>query len=390
MNNISSISDDMSEFTSDTEFINKIFENIDNNDIPAYDKKEFKKDCPDSSYIATVIPIKKNPQKEDEKTRIVVIGDLHGDLELTKKILDIAKIAKFKGNKPTWIGKKGTYVVQLGDQIDRCRPYKYKCDHPLATKNDEASDEIIIDIFTDLNKQAIKKGGMVISLNGNHELMNALGKINFVSYENLRKYDGSPEEQKQHRKDLYKPGGKYGKILACTRLSVVIIGDFLFVHGGIIPKFTKNLKIKNRKDLYKINYIVRKWLLGQIDSKNISNIINQTKDTMFWNRIMGHLPSDSNKNPEKIKKKIKKCIKYLDPVLRLFKVGNMIIGHTPQWLYNGGINSTCGKRVWRVDTGSSKAFNEFDDEYHETGIITDLRNAQALEILNNEEINILM
>ena len=80
----------MSDYT-DTDILNNILFNNDNNDIKIKDKdeKEFKKDCPNAPYIATIIPIKKNPQTEDEKTRIVVIGDLHGDLELTKKIKKI-------------------------------------------------------------------------------------------------------------------------------------------------------------------------------------------------------------------------------------------------------------------------------------------------------------
>ena len=84
------------------------------------------------------------------------------------------------------------------------------------------------------------------------------------------------------------------------------------------------------------------------------------------------------------------CNKYLDPVLKLFKVGHMIIGHTPQYFYNNSsINSTCSEKLWRVDIGMSHAFDKFDKHYNDTGIITDLRKVSVLEILNNSQINIL-
>ena len=63
----------------------------------------------------------------------------------------------------------------------------------------------------------------------------------------------------------------------------------------------------------------------------------------------------------------------------------MIIGHTPQYYHHGvGINKTCGSKLWRVDTGSSKAFDMFDKAYRETGKITEYRKSQVLEILNDK------
>jgi hypothetical protein len=68
----------------------------------------------------------------------------------------------------------------------------------------------------------------------------------------------------------------------------------------------------------------------------------------------------------------------------------MFIGHTPQsFSYSENINSTCDNSVWRVDNGSSKAFDKFDNEYNETGRVTKNRKAQVLEILNDTEFNIL-
>jgi len=367
--------------TENIEFLDEIFKDIDKTDFQKFDKKKFLTECKKYVYIPITFP----PQD-----RIIVIGDLHGSYDLTISALKIAKVID---NDKNWIGKN-TFIVQCGDQIDSCRPDKYKCDHPEATINDKPDDIKILHFFTSLNKKAMKSGGRVISLLGNHELMNVLGNINYVSYENLKalskkknykkheKYQLqdisiSPEKKyaydikidikeiesyitsgEDKRRELFEPGNKYGKFLACTRISVLVIGSFLFVHGGIIPDFTKKLNIKNKYDLYKLNYIIRKWLLGLIDNKMVARTLNKAKESMFWNRILGELPEKLNKNDPK-------CIEYLDPVLKIFKIKKMIIGHTPQYFHNNtGINSTCGERVWRVDVGYSHAFDGFDEEYN--------------------------
>lgn len=64
--------------------------------------------CQGFSELPSILP----PVK-----RIIVLGDLHGDWSMTIKSL---KIGKLIDNKNKWIGGD-TVVVQLGDQIDRCR-----------------------------------------------------------------------------------------------------------------------------------------------------------------------------------------------------------------------------------------------------------------------------
>ena len=50
--------------------------------------------------------------------RILVLGDIHGDFNMLIKLLRKGNVIN-KSNK--WIGKD-TVVVQVGDQIDSCRP----------------------------------------------------------------------------------------------------------------------------------------------------------------------------------------------------------------------------------------------------------------------------
>ncbi|CAH6421558.1 Calcineurin-like phosphoesterase [uncultured virus] len=343
------------------------------------DELDFKKDCPNYNYIPTILP------KVD---RIIVIGDIHGDYKFAISCLKVAKVIDDSLN---WIGGN-TVVVQVGDQIDRCRPKLLKCSDKRATKNDEGSDVIILKYFTNLDKQARKNGGAVYSLFGNHEIMNATGNLNYVSYEGINEFKNyvdpnNPDLKfvsgKEARIHAFAPGHEYGKYLACTRVSSLIIGSFLFVHAGFVPEFMNNLNIKNREDLIKINRQVRKWLLGLIDKKNVDKIVGSFNYSMFWDRILGNIPPNmNNKDP--------KCIKYLDKALEIYNVGYMIIGHTPQYFSNKlGINKTCGNKLWRIDIGGSQAFDYFDENLISEGKIVELRKTQILEILNDEEINIL-
>ena len=86
------------------------------------------------------------------------------------------------------------------------------------------------------------------------------------------------------------------------------------------------------------------------------------------------------------------CTKYLEPVLKLLKCKNMIVGHTPQSFQfsDHGINSTCISKnnngLHKVDVGSSKAFQEFDNNFSETSEIMESRDIQVLNIIDDKEI----
>lgn len=343
------------------------------------DLEEFNKNCPKYNYLPTILPAAK---------RIIVIGDLHGDYDLTIESLILAGVID---NNLNWVGND-TIVVQVGDQIDRCRPYDHKCDHELATVNDEASDIKIMKLMTELHNKALKEKGAVYSLLGNHELMNSLGNLNYVSYKGLKEFDNykDPDDLSKTftsgahaRAHAFAPGNEHAKFMACTRQSSLIIGSFLFVHAGIIPKFTEKLNIKNKKDLVKINKLVRKWLLGLINKDYVDQIVGSNKYSMFWDRILGGIPPNMNNNDSK-------CVKYLDPVLELLNINHMVIGHTPQsFSNNDNINATCNNKLWRVDNGSSMAFHNFDDQFKSSGKMDTLRKAQVLEILNDKDIKVL-
>jgi len=353
---------------------------------------DFELECPNYDKLPHVLP------KVDT---IIAIGDLHGDYKLA---IDCLIIGKVINENLEWIGGK-TIVVQIGDQFDRCRPTPGKlCKEENTTFDDENSDIKILMLFNDLHKKAKKVGGGVYSLLGNHEIMNVQGNLSYVSYKGLFDFKDeiddngikwiekiNPETGKKFengeeiRKYLFKRGNKYARILACTRLTALIIGSNLFVHAAILPKLAKEYNVQD------LNIIVRKWLLKTISSKEklkggigrIGDILINYELSPFWPRLLGNLKSDVPLDDIK-------CTDILGETLELYKCNNMIIGHTPQFFTNkSGISKTCihndNMGVWRIDTGSSKAFKEFGDLSEEP----EYREPQILKITNDTNIEII-
>jgi hypothetical protein len=341
-------------------------------------REEYPKLCNPYKYVPAILKA---------KPRIIVFGDIHGDYSLTLDLFTKAGLITFDNNKIIW-SAGDTYVVQVGDQIDRCRPLMgMPCTNPKTTYNDEASDIKIMELFNDLSLQADKVGGAVISLLGNHELLNALGQMFYVSHLGLKQFDNyvDPDSPNRIFKDgmearihAFQPGNNYARMMGCTRMACVIIGSNLFVHAGIIDALIKEIKLKGLDDLERINIKIRRWLLGLLDQNYVEHIIKFSENSMFWSRVLGKIPPGTSLNDTQ-------CMDNIKNVLNLFQIGSMIIGHTPQsfTMHNEGINSTCDQRIWRADNGSSAAFNNFDNTFKQTGVYASGRRTQYLEILDD-------
>lgn len=337
------------------------------------------------------------PAIMDPVDTIVAFGDIHGDYDLAVDMLESAKLVKYNKDDQDydWVGGN-TYVVQVGDQVDRCRPLPNgpKCMERGATENDEDSDVKILELFNRLDKQARKDGGMVISLLGNHELLNATGYMHYVSYEGLKGFENyidpnDPnkkfEDGMEARSHAFAPGNEYGKMLGCTRYPAVIVGSNIFVHAGIIDGLIRDLEIEGPRDMEEINAKLRLWLLGIVKEKKIEHIIDsQDRNSMFWTRVLGRIDPGVPLSSDV-------CQNNISQAMQVFNMSNgerfsMTIGHTPQsFMKSDDINSTCGGKVWRIDNGSSKAFDSFDSHYVNENTRTNSRRAQYLKIVNDSD-----
>lgn len=339
--------------------------------------------------------------------RIIVIGDIHGDLDLLLDSLIIGNLIQevqdsdndvielyYKNTKKKyfkWVGEK-TLVVQVGDQVDRCRPSDLPCNHKDATVDDEGSDLLILKFMTDLNQVAKKYGGAVYNLLGNHEIMNVRGLENdydYVSHEGLLQFTPKNEEvDKRWRKEGFKRGGIISNYLAKNRLTILILNNYLFAHAGLIDTIFQNKYFKHLEPndiIDKINKEVICWLkFPNYNTKRLNFILNNLESPL-WVRKLGNIPPNISMTDDKCSP--------LKEIIDRFKLKGMVIGHTPQIVHfindsnkkdNIVINGTCNNKLFRVDVAASKAFNKVisDSKDH-------LRKPQVLEILGNK-FNVLI
>ncbi len=198
--------------------------------------------------------------------RVVAVGDVHGAYDALVAILQKSKLVD---SNRQWIGGS-SILVQVGDIPDR-----------------GAKTRQCLDLLMELEKQAEQQKGRVIGLLGNHEVMNIMGDLRYVSpaeyqefatgeSEKLREQawqehqkfvaarknrlrlnsNGEPSREKwlaehppgffEHR-DAYGPQGQYGRWLR-KHDAAAQVGDVVFIHGGLSPKLNfRNLGDVNRR-----------------------------------------------------------------------------------------------------------------------------------------------
>jgi len=186
--------------------------------------------------------------------RLVIIGDIHGDIKRLKTILIDAKIIN---NNIEWIAEPpNTVVVQMGDQVDSLNRDNLIPDW-------EVIDDVEVIYFTNLlDKFAQSKGGRFISIIGNHEFMNVIGNYSYVSSKSMA-------NNETKRKELFKTGGKLSPILS-NRPIVLKIGELLFCHAGLTGNHIMILK-KYNKNISYINRIWRNFVLH-------NNVLKEDKE----------------------------------------------------------------------------------------------------------------
>lgn len=258
-----------------------------------------------------------------ERRRVIAIGDAHGDMQITLKALQVAGVIQLHGRRWVWCGGD-TWVVQMGDQLDRLPREDVEF-------TDEDSEIRIMKFFDYLDGQARKVGGRVLSLVGNHEWLQVNahrepGNLAYVSPKGLAHF-GGPEG----RIAAFRPGGPMAVYMAKHRYAVIKIGQFLFVHGGALPR------IVDKYTIPQINGLMRQYLLGKVPWDRSLYELFEANDSLLWSRAF------SGPRP---------CNDKLDLVLARWGCKAMIVGHTPQ---PNGITHACNARVWRTDVAMSAA-----------------------------------
>ena len=187
-----------------------------------------------------------NNWRVDDAERVVAISDIHGAYDAMVSTLQNVGVLD---RELAWAGGK-THLVIVGDILDR------------GPRSRDA-----MDLLMRLEGEAESAGGYVHVLIGNHESMNMIGDLRYVSKEEyaafadeetseqrrrwlrayIRRFPLPRNEQELEEKfeeafppgyfalrDAFSPDGKYGSWLLSKPIIVVINGT-AFVHGGLSP-----------------------------------------------------------------------------------------------------------------------------------------------------------
>jgi len=311
-----------------------------------------------------------------DSEKIIAMGDLHGDYDAFLALMSQAGLIDAKGH---WSGKRTTYV-QLGDVVDR----------------GPKSRDIILHLQR-LQKEASHAGGKVITLIGNHEAMNMTNDLRYVPPEEFKNYvthssEAAREQVFQANKskleaeyrqenpqitdaeikakfqEKYPLGyveqrlawastGEIGRWVL-SNPAVVIIGDSLFVHGGISIKYDVD-------SLAQLNDLVHAALSAAATDDNA--IINDQVGPLWYRGF-----AEENDT----------TLKDIADVLKAYSVKRMVIAHTPNL---AGIKVLDQGRVIDIDTGITASYGgtrsylsiEGSSIFaHDNGKVTELTSAE--------------
>ncbi|OWM67881.1 shewanella-like protein phosphatase 2 [Punica granatum] len=300
--------------------------------------------------------------------RLIAIGDLHGDLQKSREAFTLAGLIDGNGN---WIGGSTT-VVQIGDVLDR------------------GPEELKILYFLEkLKQEAAKSGGKLITMNGNHEIMNVEGDFRFVTKKGLEEFRNWADwftignqmkglcKELEKPKDPFsgipavfpgikeefvdgfrariaalKPNGPIASRFLSPNLTVLVVGESVFVHGGLLAEHVNY-------GLERINEEVRDWINGLKGRFSPSYV--RGRNSLVWLRKFS---DEVAKNCD--------CSALEHTLATIPGAKRMIMGHTIQ---EAGINGACNNRAIRIDVGMSK------------GCTNGL--PEVLEITKNSEVRVL-
>ncbi|NOU61108.1 metallophosphoesterase [Marinifilum caeruleilacunae] len=241
-----------------------------------------------SSYT---IPKKISPRTGiyEKADKIIVLGDIHGELSALSKILRYNKVIN---DKNQWIFGDG-HIVFTGDVFDR----------------GSQVTECLWLIFQ-LEIQAEKAGGRVHYIIGNHEMMALLFDDRYVD----SKYKHAARHIKFHYSHFFDKSSVLG-IWLRSKNTLLRIGDQLFVHGGISPQFLeKKMKIDDVN--VKMRYHLNNY--AHLEDTTLVDLFLYSYGPLWYRGYMSRTP-----NYDRIS--LAEVIKTLD----FYESIVIIFGHTP-------------------------------------------------------------
>jgi hypothetical protein len=309
--------------------------------------------------------------------RVVVVGDVHGAYG---PLVELLQATGMIGSNLEWTGGD-THLVSLGDLLDR----------GAAARN-------VMDLVMRLQREAAAAGGHVHVVLGNHELMNLLGDLRYVSAEEYAAYAGdetaalrsaafaavattarpeSPVTQEAFdrahppgyfaRQAAFAATGRYGSWLLSLP-AIVVINDTAYVHGGLPPvvaaealDLNERLRVSLNRYFTLRDDLVARGLLPLVDRGGDVEIARALIDTASPDVapqlrelvVLGDAPELGPDGPLWYRGSIycKPLLEEptLDRALERLGVARAVVGHTPT--PDRRVRSLYGGKLVTIDTG---------------------------------------
>lgn len=341
-------------------------------------------------------------------SRIVAIGDIHGEIDGFKRILQAAGVADAGGK---WTGGRAQ-LVQTGDYTDR-----------------GTGTRAVLDLLMALEGQAKSAGGRALALLGNHEVMNLIGDTRDVTPEIFATFADAGSDKRRTEaweqyarigaaklargepvpavyshtreawmaahprgyveyREAFAPRGKYGAWLRGKPIVTEVNGN-IFMHAGIspaaAPEKIEDLNIRVRDEIRRLDRFVDRLIAAGLATRTFtlqeiwqaaSNEIAVANAVIATAQAEGKEPDRSRLNVPLLME-AQEILK-LDtwtvvspegalwyrglatlpddpaggpfaPLLAKYNARRFVTGHTPQ--QTGRITSRFGGRAILIDTG---------------------------------------
>jgi hypothetical protein len=253
--------------------------------------------------------------------RLAAFSDVHGQLSRFRKLLAQAGVI---GQDGLWTFGSGHLVI-AGDVFDK------------GTRVTET-----LWFIWDLEQQAIRHGGRVHYLLGNHEHLALTGRSQSVHY----KYRLISESAAVPYDQLFSRQSELGRWLR-TKNSLVKIGNRLFVHGGLSPEcLALKLSLSDMNRLIRLSLDPERYIAASFSERRAADFLAGRQGPLWWDgqfyyfapfsylqRLIGDLAETSAGRQS------------LETVLERFGVTQVVVGHSytnrVQKMYGGRLLALC-------------------------------------------------
>jgi hypothetical protein len=177
--------------------------------------------------------------------------------------------------------------------------------------------------------------------------------------------DVDPTGYHSHQ-NIFQPGGLMSNYLGCATHAILMIGDWIFVHGGVTQRFLEDPLFSgiadDQKKLAFYNMLLKDYILS--DNKEVYYFLTPGDKQAFFSEMFEEASDDRSTvvSPiwnNKFGVKLGRKCGHVDRILERIQMNHMVIGHVPQFW----------KKITPEELSKPKRHNRYSTAIHEDAFI---------------------